>query len=313
MGGIGTLVEQLERFRLKGPRAVKALTVPLVMNNSAAGVLTMRYGFNGHSSAVVSACATGADAIAAGCRLIRSGELDAVVVGGTEAALTPFAQAAFAATGAISELGVSRPFDARRDGFVMGEGAGILVLERLQASVRVAPLAVLAGIGTSSDAFHLTAPNPAGSLAALAVTAALENAGSVPGDVCYVNAHGTSSPLNDRAETEALKVALGARAMEIPTSSMKSAIGHLLGASGAVEAVATVLTLRELVAPPTLGYEEPEAGLDLNYVGAGPQHLPAGQGTRVLALSNTFGFGGHNVVLVFERYASSHDVTGGGS
>jgi 3-oxoacyl-[acyl-carrier-protein] synthase II len=300
-GGMATLVEQQERFRLRGARSVWPLTIPVLMSNSAAGTLTMRYGFHGYSSAVASACATGADAVVAGCRLIRSGELDAVLVGGTEAALTPFTLAAFGATGATSSLGVSRPFDARRDGFVIGEGAGILVLERVQPDMRVAPLAVLAGVGTSSDAFHITAPDPAGRLAASAIAAALADARSVPGDVSYVNAHGTSSPLNDRAETEALKTALGARAMEIPTSSLKSAIGHLLGAAGAVEAVATVLTLRELVAPPTLGYEEPEAGLDLNYVGGVPQSVPPGENGRLLALSNSFGFGGHNIVLAFEH------------
>jgi 3-oxoacyl-[acyl-carrier-protein] synthase II len=306
-GGMATLVEQQERFRERGARSVWPLTIPVLMSNSAAGTLSMRYGIHGYSSAVASACATGADAVAAGCRLIRSGELDAVVVGGAEAALTPFTLAAFEATGATSRLGVSRPFDVRRDGFVMGEGAGILVLERLQPAMRVAPLAVLAGIGTSSDAFHLTAPDPAGRLAASAIRAALADARSTPGDVSYVNAHGTSSPLNDRSETEALKTALGARATEIPTSSMKSAIGHLLGAAGAVEAVATVLTLRELVAPPTLGYEEPEVGLDLNYVGGSPQPLLPGESARVLALSNSFGFGGHNIVLAFERHDGARE------
>jgi 3-oxoacyl-[acyl-carrier-protein] synthase II len=300
-GGMATLVEQQERFRLRGARSVWPLTIPVLMNNSAAGTLTMRYGFHGYSSAVASACATGADAVAAGCRLIRSGELDAVVVGGTEAALTPFTLAAFWATGATSRLGVSRPFDARRDGFVVGEGAGILVLERMRPDMRVAPLAILAGVGTSSDAFHITAPDPAGRQAASAIAAALADARSVPADVSYVNAHGTSSPLNDRSETEALKTALGARATRIPISSMKSAIGHLLGAAGAVEAVATVLTLRELVAPPTLGYEQPEPGLDLNYVGGPPQPIAPGENGRVLALSNSFGFGGHNVVLAFEH------------
>jgi 3-oxoacyl-[acyl-carrier-protein] synthase II len=300
-GGVTTLEEQQERFRVGGPRSVRPLTIPVVMGNSAAGTITMRFGLHGYSAAVSSACATGADAVATGCRLIRSGELDAVVVGGAEAALTPFTIAAFDATGATSKLGVSRPFDARRDGFVMGEGAGILVLERMQPAMRVAPLAMLAGVGTSSDAFHLTAPDPAGRGAASAITTALADACAVPGDVSYVSAHGTSSPLNDRSETEALKVALGARATKIPTSSMKSAVGHSLGAAGAVEAVTTVLTLTQLVAPPTLGYEKPEVGLDLNYVGGQAEPLSAGENGRLLALSNSFGFGGHNVVLVFER------------
>ncbi len=300
-GGIGTMIRQLERFRVKGPRSVSPLTIPLLMGNAAAGALTMRYGLHGYGSAVASACATGADAVATGCRLIRSGELDAVIVGGTEAALDPFVRAAFEAMGATSKVGISRPFDARRDGFVMGEGAGVLVLERLQHDMQVEPLARLVGIGTSSDAFHLTAPDPAGRLAARAIEAALADACCEPGDVGYVNAHGTSTPLNDRSETEALKEALRDRAREIPISSLKSAVGHLLGAAGAVEAVATVLSLRDMVAPPTLGYEEPESGLDLNYVDGGPQQLRQGQGSRFLALSNSFGFGGHNVVLAFER------------
>jgi 3-oxoacyl-[acyl-carrier-protein] synthase II len=301
-GGVATLMEQQERFRVRGGRSVRPLTIPVLMSNSAAGTLTMRYGFHGYSSAVASACATGADAIAAGCRLIRNGELDAVIVGGAEAPLTPFTIAAFDATGATSKLGISRPFDARRDGFVIGEGAGILVLERMRPAMRVAPLAILAGFGTSSDAFRLTAPDPAGRHAASAIAAALTDACGAPGDVSYVNAHGSSSPLNDRSETTALKTALGARARKIPTSSMKSATGHLLGAAGAVEAVATVLALTKLIAPPTLGYEEPEAGLDLNYVGDQPESLPAGENGRLLALSNSFGFGGHNVVLAFEQH-----------
>jgi 3-oxoacyl-[acyl-carrier-protein] synthase II len=300
-GGVTTLIDQLDRFRERGPRSVWPLTIPVLMGNAPAGILAMRYGLHGYSSAVVSACASGADAVVAGCRLIRSGELDAVVVGGAEAALDPFARAAFDVMGATSKLGVSRPFDARRDGFVMGEGAGVLVLERLQPDLRVEPLAVLAGVGMSSDAFHLTIPEPGGRQAARAIETALEDACCDARDVVYINAHGTSTPLNDRSETEALKRALGARAMEIPTSSTKSAIGHLLGAAGAVEAVATVLALRDLVAPPTLGYEEPESGLDLNYVGGGPQRLAEPHGARLVALSNSFGFGGHNVVLAFER------------
>lgn len=301
MGDINTLVDQLERFRTKGPRSVWPLTIPVLIGNSAAGTLSMRYGLHGYSAAVVSACASGADAVVAGCRLIRSGELDAVVVGGTDAVLNPFARAAFDVMGAISKLGISRPFDARRDGFVMGEGAGVLVLERLQPEMRVEPLARLVGVGTSSDAFHLTIPEPGGREAARAIKAALDDAGCDSGDVAYVNAHGTSTPLNDRSETEALKQAFGARAKEIPTSSMKSAIGHLLGAAGAVEAVATVLTLRDLFAPPTLGYEEQESGLDLNYVAGEPQPIARAPDSRLVALSNSFGFGGHNVVLAFER------------
>jgi len=305
-GGISTLIKEQDAYRKSGSRSVWPLTIPVLMGNSAAGTLAMRYGLHGYSSAVVSACASGADAIAAGCRLIRSGELDAVIVGGTEAALEPFPLAAFGAMGATSKLGISRPFDARRDGFVMGEGSGVLVLERFprERSNRV-PLALLTGFGTSSDAFHLTAPEPGGGLAARAIIAALADGGREPASVDYVNAHGTSTPLNDRSETEALKAALGEYATSIPTSSFKSAIGHLLGAAGAVEAVATVLSLQHEVAPPTLGYEEQEEGLDLDYVMGDPQPLRSRSKTRLTALSNSFGFGGHNVVLLFERERTS--------
>ncbi|HVQ57284.1 MAG TPA: beta-ketoacyl-ACP synthase II [Solirubrobacterales bacterium] len=304
-GGIDTLTAQQDRYREQGPASVWPLTIPVLMGNAAAGTLAMRYGLQGYSSAVISACASGADAIAAGCRLIRGGELDAVVVGGSEAALNPLVLSALETMGALSRLGVSRPFDARRDGFVMGEGAGVLVLERFprESAGAAVPLARLAGIGASSDAFHLTAPEPGGVAAARAIEIALSDAGRAASEVGYVNAHGTSTPLNDRSETKALKLALGAHAAEVPISSFKSAIGHLLGAAGAVEAVATVLTLRDEIAPPTLGYEEPEEGLDLDYVSAGPQPLGEGRGSPLLALSNSFGFGGHNVVLAFESPA----------
>jgi 3-oxoacyl-[acyl-carrier-protein] synthase II len=201
--------------------------------------------------------------------------------------------------GALSESGISRPFDARRDGFVMGEGAGVLVLEAAEtAEARGATvLGELLGYGASADAYHLTAPEPGGGGAARAIKRALEDAGVSPSDLHYVNAHGTSTPLNDRSETDALKAALGEElAKSLPVSSTKSAIGHLLGAAGAVEAVATVLALRERVAPPTLGYEVPDEGLDLDYVPDGPRPLSGANG-RAVALSNSFGFGGHNAVL----------------
>jgi len=261
----------------------------------------MRYKLRGHSYGIVSACAAGAHAIGTAASLIQSGAADAVVTGGSEAALTPLSKAAFAALDALSDSGISRPFDARRDGFVMGEGAAVLVLEDAEkAKARGATiLATVKGYGASSDAHHLTAPQSEGLGAAQAIEQALESAGLTPADVDYINAHGTSTPLNDRAETLAIKKALGDRAGEIPVSSTKSAIGHLLGAAGAVEAVATILALRDRMAPPTLGYEEVEEGLDLDYVPNTARPLDT-NGKPPVALSNAFGFGGHNAVLCLE-------------
>jgi 3-oxoacyl-[acyl-carrier-protein] synthase II len=226
------------------------------------------------------------------------------VTGGSESTLTPLATAAFERMEATSPSGVSRPFDRRRDGFVMGEGAGVLVLEE-ESKARERGARILGrvrGYGSTSDAHHLTAPQPDGHGAARAVERALEDACVGPEDVLYVNAHGTSTPLNDRSETQALKAALGdERAHEIPVSSTKSTIGHLLGAAGAVEAIATLLALRDRVAPPTLNYEEPDEGLDLDYVSDGAKPLPNGD-TAAIGISNSFGFGGHNAVLCLEAF-----------
>lgn len=300
IGGIGTIETQQDVLRDRGAKRVSALSVPLLMSNAAAGTVAMRHSLQGQSFGVVSACAAGAHAIGTAVRMIQAGDADAVVTGGSEAALTGLARAGFASMGATSELGVSRPFDARRDGFIMGEGAGILVLEDLEsATARGARvLAVVRGYGASSDAFHLTAPEPEGRGAVRAIEAALADAGVAPEELDYVNAHGTSTPLNDRAETLALKTALGDAAFGVPVSSTKSAIGHLLGAAGAVEAIATVLALRERLAPPTLGFAEREDGLDLDYVPDSAR--PLGNGRPAIGMSNSFGFGGHNAVLVLE-------------
>ncbi|MGO9322573.1 MAG: beta-ketoacyl-[acyl-carrier-protein] synthase family protein [Solirubrobacteraceae bacterium] len=314
IGGIATLVDGQDTLRERGAQYVSPLSVPLMMSNAGAGALSMRHDLRGPSFAVSSACASGAHAIGSALRMLQSGEADAVVAGGSEAGLTPLARAAFSALDALSQTGVSRPFDARRDGFVMGEGAAVMVLERADAAhargARV--LGRVRGYGASSDAHHLTAPREDGQGQAAAMSAALADAGVAAEQIDYVNAHGTSTPLNDRAETHAIKLALGEHAQRIPVSSTKSAIGHLLGAAGAVEAVATLLALRDRIAPPTLGLSEPEAGLDLDYVpgaarplalgGAGPAGGgPAPGGERpVLALSNSFGFGGHNAVLCLE-------------
>jgi len=298
VGGLETIETGHDLLRDKGAGSVPPQLVPMMMPNACAGMLALQYGLRGPSHSVASACAAGADAIGTATRLIRTGEADAVVTGGAEAGLTPLAQAAFENLGALSPSGISRPFDARRDGFVMGEGAGVLVLEDAEtAEQRGHPvLGEILGFGATSDAHHITAPQPEGTGAAKAIARALENAGIGPEDVDYVNAHGTSTQLNDRAETLALKEALGEAVERIPVSSTKSVVGHLLGAAGAVEAVLTLLALRQGVAPPTVGWEEREEGMDLDYV---PEARPleAGNGDGAVALSNAFGFGGHNAVV----------------
>ena len=298
IGGIGTLEHGKETLMEKGPSRVSPLAVPLMMGNAAAGAVAMRHGVRGQSYSILSACAAGAHSIGSAARMIQTGDADAVITGGSEAALTPLATAAFAALDALSEKGISRPFDAQRDGFVMGEGAAILILEDAEkARARGATiLGRIAGYGASSDAHHLTAPRPDGAGAVQAMKRALEDAGYGPQDVVYVNAHGTSTPLNDRAETVAIKDVLGD---DVPVSSLKSSIGHLLGAAGAVEAVATLLAMRDRVAPPTLNYEQPDEGLDLDYVPNEARTLDL-NGHKPVALSNAFGFGGHNAVLCLE-------------
>jgi 3-oxoacyl-[acyl-carrier-protein] synthase II len=302
IGGIGTLVDGQDALRERGGEFVSPLAVPLMMSNAGAAALSMRYGLQGPTLAVSTACASGAHALGCALRMLQNGEADAVLAGGSEASLTPLARAAFRALDAISASGISRPFDARRDGFVMGEGAAVVVLERggaaEQRSARI--LGSVRGYGASSDAYHLTAPRDSGEGQAAAILAALADADAEPPEVDYINAHGTSTPLNDRAETHAIKLALGEHATSIPVSSTKSAIGHLLGAAGAVEAVATLLALRDRIAPPTLGLVDPEDGLDLDYVPEVARALEFPDERRPLALSNSFGFGGHNAVLYLE-------------
>jgi len=298
IGGLPSLEENQRKLIERGEKAVSPLAVPLMMGNAAAAAVAMRHELHGHCYGVVSACAAGAHALGDASRIIRAGDADAVVAGGAEAAITGVATAAFGAMEATSPTGISRPFDARRDGFVIGEGAGVLILEEKQAAeARGAEiLGELLGYGATCDAFHLTAPQPEGTEAARAIGLALADAGLSAVDVDYVNAHGTSTPLNDRAETMALKAALGERAADVPVSSTKSAIGHLLGAAGAVEAIATVEALRRRIAPPTLGWEEAEEGLDLDYVPGAAKPIENGDGPLV-AISDSFGFGGHNAVL----------------
>jgi 3-oxoacyl-[acyl-carrier-protein] synthase II len=302
IGGIGTLEANHIILQNEGAERISPLSIPLLMANAASGVIAMKHDLRGQSFGTVSACAAGAHAIGMAERIIRYGDADAVVTGGSEAAITPLATAAFARMDALSDSGISRPFDRRRDGFVMGEGAGILVLEEEEAArergARI--LGYIRGYASTSDAHHLTAPEPTGRGAAKAMELALKDAGIDAEQVLYVNAHGTSTPLNDRAETNAIKTALGDElAARMPISSTKSAIGHLLGAAGAVEAIATLLALRDRIAPPTLNYEEPDEGLDLDYVPNEARPLQNGD-TRAIGLSNAFGFGGHNAVLCLE-------------
>ena len=299
IGGIETVETQHDVMRDKGAKLVSPLGIPQYMPNAGVAAVTMKYGLRGQSYGVVSACSSGAHAVGSAMRMIQYGDADAVVAGGSEATLTAFGFACFNAMQALSPTGISRPFDARRDGFVMGEGAGVLVIEEATAARErgATILAEAVGYGSTSDAYHLTAPEPTGAAAAAAIELALADARLGPDDVSYVNAHGTSTQLNDAAETAALKRALGEeRAKRVPVSSTKSAIGHLLGAAGAAEAVATVETLVTGVIPPTLNYVTPDPEIDLDVVAGEPRY-----GEYQYAINNSFGFGGHNVALAFGR------------
>jgi len=298
IGGLITLEEEIEKMRIGGADDVSPLTVPKLMANAAAAHISMRHGLKGEAAAIVSACSGGAQAIVAGVRAIRSGEADAAVVGGTEAATSPFTAAIFTTAGALSPSGKTVPFSADRDGFILGEGAGVLVLEAAEvAEARGATiLGEIAGYGVTSDAHHITAPEPTGAGAARAVSNALADAGADEQDVAYINAHGTGTNLNDATEMVAMQRALGDRFESIPTSSSKSYLGHLLGAAGAVEAIATLQALRHRELPPVYGLNEPDPEFGKTDLLCASRKLPD-NGVKRLALSNSFGFGGHNVVL----------------
>jgi 3-oxoacyl-[acyl-carrier-protein] synthase II len=298
LAGQPTIEHELEMLWTHGTKAVAPVRVLLAMPNAAAVTIAMRLGIRGESFGLLGACAGGTQAIGAGVRLIRAGALDAAIVGGAEATLGGLVHATYAGLGAISPTGRCRPFHRGRDGMVPGEGAGILVLERLE-SARARGATVLAeirGYGAGNDAHHLTIPHEPGQ--ARTIQTALSDATAAPEEIAYVNAHGTGTPLNDSVETSALKTALGAHAYTVRISSLKSAIGHLQGAAGAVEAIATVLALRDGVAPPTLELDEPDEELDLDYVPLAARPLPAHNAQPTLALSNSFGLGGHNACLV---------------
>jgi 3-oxoacyl-[acyl-carrier-protein] synthase II len=299
IGGLQTLQDNVQAYIEGGERAVSPHFVPMIMSNAPAGLIAMRLGAHGPGFSVASACATGGHAIGEAARMIARGEADVVVAGGTEAALTTVSLAAFKRMGALSREGVSRPFDVRRDGFVMGEGAGIVVLEREDhARARgVEILGRIVGYGASNDAFHITQPDEDGRGAKKAMTATLQDADVAPSDVGYVNAHGTSTPFNDAIETKALKAVFNGANTPPPVSSTKSAIGHLLGAAGAVEAIVCIEALRRGVLPPTLNYEEPDPDCDLDYVPDGPREAPGLE----LVISNSFGFGGQNACLAVAK------------
>ncbi len=298
VGGLETLEREVRTYIERGDRAVSPLFVPMMMPNAAAAHIAMRHGAHGPGFSLASACATGGHAIGEAARMIARGEADAVVAGGTEAAMTDICLAAFRRMGALSREGVSCPFDARRDGFVMGEGAGVVVLEAAEhARARRANIrARVVGYGASNDAFHITAPDEDGAGATKAMKLALADAGAQPADVGYINAHGTSTPFNDRIEALAVHRVFD-NGSAPPISSTKSAIGHLLGAAGAVEAVATVGALERGVLPPTLNYSEPDPECDVDCVPDGPREAPG----LDLALSNSFGFGGQNACLALAR------------
>ncbi|NPB06216.1 MAG: beta-ketoacyl-ACP synthase II [Aquificae bacterium] len=303
IGGLRDIEEQTLVLTQRGARRVSPFFIPYGISNMASGLVAIKWGFKGPNYSVVSACATGNHAIGDAFRLIQQGDIDAAVVGGTEAAVTPLGVAGFAAMKALSTRNdepqkASRPFDRDRDGFVMGEGAGILVLEDYEkAKARGAKIyAELVGYGATDDAFHITSPHECGEGAYECMKKALEDANLKPEEVDYINAHGTSTPLNDRIETLAIKQLFGEHAYRLKVSSNKSMIGHLLGAAAAVEAVATVKTVETGVIPPTINLENPDPECDLDYVPNKAVKAPV----RV-ALSNAFGFGGTNATLVFKK------------
>ena len=304
IGGITTLVEEYETMRTKGPSRVSPFLVPMMLPDMASGHLSIKLGAKGVNYSLVSACASGADSIGEAANIIRRGDADVAVAGGTEAAITPIAVAGFAAARALTSCNdtperASRPFDADRDGFVLGEGAGVLLLEAEEhARARGATiLAELAGYGATSDAFHITQPDENGEGAARAMQRALAHAGLEPDDIGYVNAHGTSTSMNDKLETLALKKVFGEYAYTLPISSTKSAMGHLLGAAGAVEAAICVLALQNGIIPPTINYETPDPDCDLDYV---PNVARSAAIDAVM--TNSLGFGGHNASLILRRY-----------
>jgi 3-oxoacyl-[acyl-carrier-protein] synthase II len=304
IGGLTTMETQHAKLLERGPSRVSPFFIPMFIGDMSAGMISMKYGAQGPNYATVSACASSGHAVGAAFRSIRTGETDVMITGGTEATVTPLCIAGFASMKALSERNdspetASRPFDLTRDGFVLGEGAAILVLEEHEHAVArgAAILGEIAGFGQSADAYHMTSPAPEGAGAQIAMRLAMKDAGLDAGDIDYINAHGTSTPANDSTETAAIKAVLGDRAREIIVGSTKSMTGHTLGAAGALEAGIALLVCERSLIPPTINFETPDPECDLNYGVEGPTEGPV----RV-ALSNSFGFGGHNVTLAVRAW-----------
>jgi 3-oxoacyl-[acyl-carrier-protein] synthase II len=304
IGGLKVLEDQQEIYLTRGPDRCSPFMIPMMIANMAAGLTAIHTGAKGPNNCTVTACAAGSNAIGDAFRLVQRGYAQAMICGGTEAAVTPLSVAGFAACKALSTRNddpahASRPFDRDRDGFVMGEGAGILIIEELEHALsRNAKIyAEIIGYGMTCDAHHITSPVPGGEGAARAMQLAMKDAGIMPEQVSYINAHGTSTPANDSTETAAMKKALGESAYQVAISSTKSMTGHLLGGSGGIEAVATVMAVAHDQIPPTLNLENPDPDCDLDYVPNQSRNQ-----TVDVALSNSFGFGGHNVTLAFKKY-----------
>lgn len=304
IGGLKVLEDQQEIYLTRGPDRCSPFMIPMMIANMAAGLTAIHVGAKGPNCCTVTACAAGSNAVGDAFRLVQRGYAQAMICGGTEAAVTPLSLAGFAACRALSlrnddPAHACRPFDRDRDGFVMGEGAGILVLEELEHALsRGAKIyGEIVGYAMTCDAYHMTAPVPGGEGAARAISLCLKDAGLAPEQVSYINAHGTSTPANDSTETKAIKTALGDHAHQITVSSTKSMTGHLLGGSGGIEAVATAMAVKNDRVPPTINLENPDDECDLDYVANQSREQVVN-----VALSNSFGFGGHNVTLAFRKY-----------
>jgi beta-ketoacyl-acyl-carrier-protein synthase II len=304
IGGIGTIFEQTQVFFERGAGRVSPFLIPMMLPDTAGGMIAIYLGVRGPNLAVVTACASGTNAIGEALSVIRRGHADIMLAGGSEAAINPLAMAGMSVMNALSFRNddpprASRPFDLQRDGFVMGEGAAILVLESLEHALerQAHILAEVSGYGVTNDAYHISAPAENGAGAALCLRMALRDASLTIDDIDYINAHGTSTPLNDKSETAAIKTVFGERAYKTPVSSTKSITGHLLGAAGALEAIISIKTLQDQILPPTINYEFPDPECDLDYV---PNTARMAQVRRVM--SNSFGFGGHNATLIFSRF-----------
>ncbi|HET7657824.1 MAG TPA: beta-ketoacyl-ACP synthase II, partial [Bacillales bacterium] len=304
IGGMATFEEQVRVFDQKGYRRVSPFFVPAIIPDMAAGRVSIMLGAKGINACTVTACATGTNSIGDAFKVIQRGDADVMVTGGCEASLTNLAFAGFSSMKALSTNpdpnSASRPFDANRDGFVMGEGAGVFIIESLEHALeRGAHIyAEIAGYGATSDAYHITAPSPNGEGGAKAMMFALEDAGLKPEELGYLNAHGTSTPFNDAMETVAIKSVFGEYAYKLPISSTKSMTGHMLGATGGIEAILATKALIEGILPPTIHYETPDSECDLDYI---PNEARKVENIEATA-SNSFGFGGHNATLVFKKY-----------